>query len=90
MEGWLAAMASVIALTPNSGDGARLLQVAGLARQKFVMYRILLALYSLKARRLLDDTEKQQALAFIQGCLQINDSSLQKKARATLEFLTKG
>ncbi len=89
-DGWLAALASVIALTPNPGDGDRLLQVAGLASWKFVKYRILLALYSLKARRYLDDNEAARAVTFIRGCLTVDDPSLQKKARATLDFFAKG
>jgi len=90
LDGWLTALASVISLTPHPGDGARLLGVAGLAHQKFVKYRILLAFYSLKAQRLVDDNETQQVLAFIQSCLQIDDASLRKKAQATREFFTKG
>jgi hypothetical protein len=86
-DGWLVVLASLIAVAPHSGDGARLLGVAAHARQNFVRYRILLALYSLKARRLLSGTESAQAEPFIQSCLQVDDPSLQRKAKAVLDFL---
>jgi hypothetical protein len=85
-EGWLTGLASVVALAPNPGDGARLLDVAGLTTQKFVKYRILLALYSLKARRLLDDADTDRARRFIEECLKTDDPSLERKAQATLDF----
>jgi hypothetical protein len=86
-DGWLVALASLIAIAPHPGDGARLLGVASHATQAFARYRILLALYSLKARRLLSGTESAQAEPFIQSCLQVDDPSLQRKAKAVLDFL---
>jgi len=86
-DGWLVALASLIAIAPHPGDGATLLGVASHATQAFARYRMLLALYSLKARRLLTGTELAQAEPFIQRCLQVDDPSLQRKAKAVLEFL---
>ncbi len=86
-DGWLVALASLIAVAPHSGDGARLLGVATQATQNFARYRILLALYSLKAQRLLSDTESAQAEPFVQSCIQVDDLPLQRKAQATLDFL---
>ena len=88
-DGWLAALASVNALTPNPATAT---DPPGRRPRKleFVKYRILLALYSLKARRYLDDNEAARAVTFIRGCLTVDDPSLQKRARATLDFFAKG
>ena len=86
-DGWLVALASLIAIAPHSGDGAGRLGVTSDATQNLAQYRMLLALYSLKARRLLSGTESAHAQPFIQSCLQVDDPSLQRKAKAVLDFL---
>jgi hypothetical protein len=86
-DGWLVALASLIAVAPRSGDGARLLGIATHATQDFARYRILLALYSLKAQRQLSSTESAQAEPFIRSCLHTDDLSLQRKAKALLDFI---
>jgi hypothetical protein len=85
-DGWLAALATLIAVAPNPGDGAWLLGAAAHVTDNFVRYRILLALYNLEAHRLLSGPESAQARQFIEACLTIDDPAVRRKARATLEF----
>ena len=82
VQGWLVGLASVIAVDPDPADGLRLLQVAGLASQSFVKSRVLLALYTLKARHLLGAAETRSALSFLRFCMIGNDASLQRRATA--------
>jgi hypothetical protein len=87
-DGWLVALASLVATSPSPGDGARLMSVASLASQEFAQYRVLLAIYSLRARRLLTDPESAKAKQFAENCLMKSpDPAVQRKARSVIDFL---
>jgi hypothetical protein len=88
-DGWIVALASLVAVAPARGDEARLLEVASLASQDFVKYRIVLAIYSLKVRGRLTDAETAQARPFVLECMKSNNAMLASKARMVLQFLDK-
>jgi hypothetical protein len=90
LQGWLTALASVIAIVPSAGDGARLLGVVDLAAEDFARDRFLTALYSLRTRGLLQDAETtRRALDFINGCARSVDPSLRGKALAALDLFVR-
>jgi hypothetical protein len=88
-DGWLVALASLVAVAPAPGDGSRLLELAPLASQDFAKYRILLAIYSLKVRGRLTAAETAQARPFVLECIKSKNEMLARKARSVLEFLDK-
>jgi hypothetical protein len=89
-DGWLVALASLVAVAPAPGDGSRLLEVASLASQDFAKYRILLAIYSLIVRGRLTAAETTQARPFVLECIKSNNVMVARKAQSVLEFLDKG
>jgi hypothetical protein len=89
-DGWLVALSSLVATSPTPGDGSRLLGVARLATHDFTRYRILLAIYSLKARRLLTDQDIPEARQFARSCSNSQDPPVQRKARSVIQFLDYG
>lgn len=91
----LVALASLIAARPQPGDARRLFDALDRALptpdvqadSKFILYRALLAVVSLKDNRRLPADQAHRARALAEACLAIADESLRKKARAVLDLL---
>ena len=88
-DGWLVALASLVAVAPAPGDGSRLLEVASLASQDFAKYRILLAIYSLKVRGRLTEAETTQARPFVLECIKSKNEMLARGRARCSSFSTR-
>ena len=94
-KGWLVPLATVIATLPRRGDAKRLFDAFDRAlatpqdreRSKFILYRVLLAITSLKDARRLPREEAPRARAIAEACRAIDDANLKRRAEAVLTLL---
>jgi hypothetical protein len=86
-DGWVLALAVMIANRPGAGDAERLLDAAPKATHAFVQYRVLIAIQALRSSGALQRSLKTRARRLAQGYLSSGDTPVVRKAQAIVALL---
>lgn len=89
-DGWILATVMMVADHPTANDASIVLDVADMAVQKFVRYRILLAITALELATQLDASQQARALRFAKKDADSEDEPLRRKAQAVVALLRQG